>query len=101
MDISPSLGLFTCSSLQGSLRPSRLMTLSFPLVEGGLSGEVAGWGGAAEAGLKFRLQILGPVEAVEAGEQFQLLLRGLDGWEKEIRNWNIKPFQNKLCFCSK
>lgn len=65
MKISPSPGLFTCSSLQGILRPSRLMTLFFPLVEGGLSGEVVGWAGAAVAGLKPLLHILGPVEAGE------------------------------------
>lgn len=76
---SPSLGLFTCNSLQGSLRPLRLTTLSFPLVDGGLSGEATGRGGAAEAGLKPRLQMLGPVEA---GEEFQLLLRGFESWRK-------------------
>lgn len=41
------------------------MTLFFPLVEGGLSGEVGGRAGAAVAGVKPLLHILGPVEAGE------------------------------------
>lgn len=69
------LGLFTCSSLQGCLRFTWLMTLSFPLLEGGLSGEAVEQGGAAEVGLEPPLQILDPVGA---GESFQLRLRGLD-----------------------
>ena len=65
---SPSLGLFTCSSLQGSLRPCKPMTLSFPLEEEVLSGDTAEEGGSADDGLKPTLHILGPVGA---GESFQ------------------------------
>lgn len=88
----PSRGLFTCSSRQGSLRLSRPMTLSFPLVERGLSRKTAFWGRAVFACLKSLLQILGPVGA---GESSQLWLWGLEGWKgQSCSKLNVKPYSD-------
>lgn len=88
---SPSLGLFTCSSLLGSRSLSTLMTRSCPLVGGGLCGEAAGWVGGA--GVKSLLQML---PLLEAGESFQLLVRCLPGWGDEdkpvLRTWSLYSF---------
>lgn len=78
----PSLGLFTCSSLQGGLTLSMQVTLSFPLERGDLFGEAAseGWDADWHPGLKSLLQILGPVGAVS----LQVLV---------LVGWNIVVFQ--------
>lgn len=77
--VSPSRGLFTCMVLQGSLTAARLMTLSFPLVDGGLSGEAEGWAGAIDVTFPLPLQILNPA-GLGTLLSFQLRLRCFAGW---------------------